>query len=156
MNLQDQDQDQGHRPGRSNLKADLTKISVCCGLKFHCMLACRSALKVTLMMRSFTGCIVATWSASWPATAVPPRPDAWWDKDTHMHVMCHSFFRLWYQQLICIIGVQLDALIMINVTSSKHWNYSGETHVLHVVLLQCSLMVSSSKVETMIVIYFRN
>lgn len=61
----------------------LTKISVCWGLKFHCMLACRSALKVILMTRSFTGFIISTWSASWPATAMPPSPDAWQTKHTH-------------------------------------------------------------------------
>lgn len=59
----------------------LTKTSVCCGLKFHCMLACRSALKVTLMTRSGTGVIVSTWSALCPATAMPPRPDAWLTED---------------------------------------------------------------------------
>lgn len=58
----------------------LTKISVCCGLKFHCMLACVSALNVTLMTRSFTGVIVATCSMSCPATAVPPSPVAWRQK----------------------------------------------------------------------------
>lgn len=79
---------QNHRRRRQNVQ--LTKISVCWGLKFHCMLACVSALKVTLMTRSFTGSMLATRSESWPATAVPPSPVAWRGKQSPRHRHDHS------------------------------------------------------------------
>lgn len=55
------------------------------------MLACRSALKVTLMTRSGTGFIVSTWSALCPATAVPPRPDAWLTEDSRFFLFEYCY-----------------------------------------------------------------